>query len=504
MRVQKKVPNKKRRLRKPIIFILILIPIILIGRICLSYAKKTTVEPKIKYYTGEIYKANHSANLIDYIKDENNIVISPYNINSSINGLYNLSENNEIKKYFNMTLEESNNLYNINKESLSIIKIEETEYEKLYISYVNELTKYNNYTINDITKLSENDKQHLILLLTKTKLCINTINKTSDNSVNFIKQYSLSKEEIDINDHKIYNMLIEYLDDYETYNYKENINNYNELIYNKDLLTKPKKKKKKVELPKINNVTLTGISYKDKTQTVNELNNKIRSNTNNNVRYIINETNIDTNNLLYINSFNFQSIWQNNFKKEYITPGEFTTYNKKIEIVDFLYETTTTYYENNNAKAFKKDFQNNKYSFIGILPNSKSNIKLSNLGIEDLLNNKKEEETTIAIPKFDFQYELNLVEYYKQIGIEETLKSEYELKNLTSPLTLNHMVSKVSITIDEKGTHNSTITNPELNSKQFPETVNNIILNRPFAFLIIDNETQNVLLIGKVNNPNEA
>lgn len=504
MRAQKEVPKRKRKLRKSVLFIITIIPITIAGSIYFSHANKHTEQPTIKYYTGTIYKANHSANLLDSINEDKNIVISPYNINTSINGLYNLSDNNETKTYFNMTLEEANKLYEENKKTLTYISTSNTDYEKLYLGYVKELEKYNNYTITDISKLSNLDKQYLILLLTKTKLCINSINKLENNSLKFIKQYALSKEEININDHKIYNMLIEYLDDYETYNYKQNINNYNELIYNKDLLAKPKKKKKKVTLPTLTNVQLTGVSYKDKTNTVNELNNKVRTNTNNSVRYIITETDINTNDLIYINSFNFQSIWQNNFKKEYITPGEFITYQEKIEIVDFLCETTNEYYENDNAKAFKKDFQNNKYSFIGILPKTKNPIKLSNIDIEDLLNNKKEQDTTIAMPKFDFQYEIDLNEYYKTLGIEETLKKEYELKNITEPLKLKYMISKVSITIDEKGTNKSTVTNPTVESKQLEETPNNIVLNRPFAFIIMDNETGNILLMGKVTNPNEA
>ena len=190
MRAQKEVPKRKRKLRKPVIFILILIPILIVSGIYFSHAQKPTTVYKSKYHTGEIYKANHSANLLDYISTNSNIVISPYNINMSINGLYNLSENNEIKEYFNMTLEEANELYKKNKESLTIVTTKEDDFEKLYLSYVNELTKYNQYTINDISKLSSNDKQNLILLLRKVKLCINAINKIEESSLKFIKQYA--------------------------------------------------------------------------------------------------------------------------------------------------------------------------------------------------------------------------------------------------------------------------------------------------------------------------
>ena len=65
------------------------------------------------------------------------------------------------------------------------------------------------------------------------------------------------------------------------------------------------------------------------------------------------------------------------------------------------------------------------------------------------------------------------------------------------------MVSKISITIDEKGTNDSNIRSNQLETKDIDEESKQIYLNRPFAFLIIDNETNNVLLIGKVTNPNK-
>ena len=261
------------------------------------------------------------------------------------------------------------------------------------------------------------------------------------------------------------------------------------------------KKRKKQKYPSIDNVLLNGQSYENKKETTQSINNKIKQETNNNVKYIIDESDIDNNNLYFLNTYNFESVWKENFDKEYISGTEFTTFNNQIEIVESLYENVDYYLENDYAKGFVKEFKDNKYSFVGILPNETKDFKLSNLNIEELLKNKVNLETSISIPKFSFQYDVNLGKLYNDIGIE--YNSKIQLDNLTEEVSLNYMISKTSITIDEKGTNSSKVRSTEHESKELHESTNKIYLNRPFAFLIIDNETGNVLLIGKVLNPNQ-
>lgn len=485
------------KMLKTIIILLVIINVAVIA-IKFSNAQKESDQTKT-YYTGDILKPNHSANLVDYAYEKQNIVISPININTSINKLYNMNiSNDEIEEYTKKTLEESNEF----EKQLEIIKDnkELTKLEKYYISLMEELNKYTNYNVSDISSLKKDNKQKLILLLNQINAANEAIVNNEEVSVNYIKKYVLTEEQSKINDYAIYDLLIECLDEFETYSYKTNINNYSELFYNSDLLIKSKKRKKQ-KYPSIDNVSLNGQSYENKKETTQSINNKIKQETNNNVKYIIDESDIDNNNLYFLNTYNFESVWKENFDKEYISGTEFTTFNNQIEIVESLYENVDYYLENDYAKGFVKEFKDNKYSFVGILPNETKDFKLSNLNIEELLKNKVNLETSISIPKFSFQYDVNLGKLYNDIGIE--YNSKIQLDNLTEEVSLNYMISKTSITIDEKGTNSSKVRSTEHESKELHESTNKIYLNRPFAFLIIDNETGNVLLIGKVLNPNQ-
>lgn len=491
--------KKSNNLILKLIILLLIIANVSIIAINFSNAKK---EDEITYFTGEILKPNHSANLVDYLDEEGNIVISPININTSINKLYNIDPTNaKISSYLAISLEESNELEKTINSSLNIVPSNKTEIDDLYISYITILNNYRNYTIDDINDLSPTKKEELLLLLHKTIISYDTITGTNISSKRHIENYKLTTEQYNINSYAIYEMIITCLDNYETYTYQNKITNYSEIIYNNDLLIQPKKRKKQ-EYPEINNVTLSGISYNDKEITTQTINNKIKEQTNNKVKYIVNEDEINTNELYQINTFNFESIWEENFSKEYIWDNEFITFDNHIEIVEMLYEKQDFYLENKKAYGFIKDFKDSKYSFIGILPKEEGNFTLSSLNIESLLKNKVYNNTTISIPKFTIQYNTNLTNLYNEIGIENT-NNTLELEHLSEQVTLNYMVSKISITIDEKGTNDGNIRSTQLETKDIDEESKQIYLNRPFAFLIIDNETNNVLLIGKVTNPNK-
>ena len=491
--------KKSNNLILKLIILLLIIANVSIIAINFSNAKK---EDEITYFTGEILKPNHSANLVDYLDEEGNIVISPININTSINKLYNIDPTNtKISSYLAISLEESNELEKTINSSLNIVPSNKTEIDDLYISYITILNNYRNYNIDDINDLSPTKKEELLLLLHKTIISYDTITGTNISSKRYIENYKLTTEQYNINSYAIYEMIITCLDNYETYTYQNKITNYSEIIYNNDLLIQPKKRKKQ-EYPEINNVTLSGISYNDKEITTQTINNKIKEQTNNKVKYIVNEDEINTNELYQINTFNFESIWEENFSKEYIWDNEFITFDNHIEIVEMLYEKQDFYLENKKAYGFIKDFKDSKYSFIGILPKEEGNFTLSSLNIESLLKNKVYNNTTISIPKFTVQYNTNLTNLYNEIGIENT-NNTLELEHLNEQVTLNYMVSKISITIDEKGTNDGNIRSTQLETKDIDEESKQIYLNRPFAFLIIDNETNNVLLIGKVTNPNK-
>ena len=109
-----------------------------------------------------------------------------------------------------------------------------------------ELNKYTNYNVSDISSLKKDNKQKLILLLNQINSANEAIVNNEEVSVNYIKKYVLTEEQSKINDYAIYDLLIECLDEFELKYYLVHLNenklSEEEII---DLLNDIKKQKTK-------------------------------------------------------------------------------------------------------------------------------------------------------------------------------------------------------------------------------------------------------------------
>ena len=99
-----------------------------------------------------------------------------------------------------------------------------------------------------------------------------------------------------------------------------------------------------------------------------------------------------------LNSLYFSNKWEKNFEFQNIKEEEFYDSNGNISIVEMMSEVDNFYLENSYAKGFIKNFANNKYSFIGILPKNTGDFLLSSLNLDSLLVNKKENKVLISLP----------------------------------------------------------------------------------------------------------
>ena len=137
------------------------------------------------------------------------------------------------------------------------------------------------------------------------------------------------------------------------------------------------------------------------------------------------------------------------------------------------------------------------------MPKKTGEFKLSNLDLNTLLkNSKNNEQILISIPKFSYQSNVDLKEISEANKISEVFTDKANFTKLTEEkFHLERMIQTNYIRIAEKGTETTSINESSLSTFTVDESQKQVLLNRPFAYLIIDNETNNVILIGKVNTP---
>lgn len=498
--------NKKKSI---IIFSIAALAIVSLSIIGIKiYRKKATNQNQnTNYYTGSFYTANQAANMLDTMHQEQNIMISPFNLHSTLAILYNGTDNNtnkEIKKYFKVSPTKVNEEMQTKLASLKNEKQEETKFTKLYETYMQELKEagYTNLSASKIRLLSKEEKEKLQLLLKKITLTYERINNKNNLSEKNIKEYKLEEKAKITNEYTLQNLLEEALDRYETYSILNKAIDYHEIFTDNNLETKDIYTTY-LENTKIYNHAITPLDFSDTKETFNTINNKVKEVTDNKITRVVEEKEIHTQNIM-VNTFYFNYEWEQAFKANHVKNEKFFKSNGEISQVEMMYSKETKYLENAEARGFVKDFQNSDYSFVGILPKKEGEFTLSSLNIDGLLSSVSEESITIGLPKFSIQSEINLKDIWTNYGINEVFSTKANFTKITdADFQITKNVQKIDFQVGEKGTVSTEIAKTSL--EVFTEELNDkkVILNRPFCFLVINNQTNDILLIGKIESIND-
>ena len=453
--------------------------------ICLS---TTTIEGKeenllaiedIPYYEGKYNNINFVANLIDKI-DKDDILISPFNINSTLAALYNIDYN--LNNYFQDQIDNVNNNYlsKMTKYKKSIKK--KTKKETFYEKCIQELysKQYDTITLKSLSKMGNIDKKELITLLDTIILSKESL--TNKNiTLKQLKNYKPRNNDYNINNQTIFNKINTVLFDYDLYNMKNNIINISNIYY--------KTNSNKIDLSYLNDKYLINTYVTDFSNT-KEINNNIYNDSNKQVNYIVDDKDLDNNSLI-TSSFVFNYKWDTIIENIKNTYDDFYV-NDEIISVEMLNFTSTNYLENASAQGFIKDYDKNKYSFIGILP--KNNYGLSSINVENLLKSRVDVNTNVSIPKFSIVDTNNIMSFSNIDSIA--------LSKDDSSIKIDKYYQKNLFSFKEGGTFDIKSKTINGNNIATLSTVDNIVFNHPFYFMIIDNNNNSILLAGKITNPN--
>lgn len=206
----------------------------------------------------------------------------------------------------------------------------------------------------------------------------------------------------------------------------------------------------------------------------------------------------------------FQARWQNEFSEKnnsdgvfYMPEGESQTVymNKKEAMMD--------YYWGDNFSAVNMYLKNGCDMWF-ILPDEGMTVKdvLDNGTYMDMLlsskwENSKFMKVNLSVPKFDVSSTMDLADGLENMGMTNVFNQEFgEYTNLTSdsPIWLTGANQSVRVQIDEEGVKAATyIEIPGAGSPAPPDEVVDFILNRPFMFVITNENIP--LFVGCVNNP---
>ena len=245
-------------------------------------------------------------------------------------------------------------------------------------------------------------------------------------------------------------------------------------------------------------------------QTVKDINQWVKKNTDGMIDKIVDQIGRDT--MMYlINALVFDAQWQNAYEKDQIHDGSFTAANGAAAAVEMMHSIEGLYLNDGNAVGFIKNYRGGKYSFAALLPNEGISIGdyIQSLTGEKLLQTVRNAESAAlyaVMPKFSYGYEIVMNDALKDLGMRAAFDGGMaDFSNLgqssLGKICIGEVLHKTFICVDELGTKAGAVTKVEMKAEGavvMPEK--QVVLDRPFVYLILDNATGLPVFMGTVTD----
>ena len=144
-----------------------------------------------------------------------------------------------------------------------------------------------------------------------------------------------------------------------------------------------------------------------------------------------------------------------------------------------------------------------------LLPKDRDGLK----SVEDSMNTQKLnsirdmmtlQPLTVQIPKFEFETKYDLTDSLERLGIHDAFdENNADFKGMTDEqVFLDKALHKAFVNVNEEGTEAAAITALVVQAQSGPpDPRHNFIADHPFMFVIQENETGEILFIGRIADP---
>ncbi len=238
-----------------------------------------------------------------------------------------------------------------------------------------------------------------------------------------------------------------------------------------------------------------------------EVNSWVERNTNGLIKKLHEENYQASIKTIIINTLYFKANWMMPFKKADTRKRTFKINGKKKFKTDFMNMTENlNYYEDENCQATILPYSDGRVEMLLLKP--KKGLKELTEAIDDkfislVSKTDNYQNIQLALPKFNLDFTVNFKELLVQTPLNVIFKKDADYTKISNDaLTVSDILQKVKIIVDEAGTEAAAVTEIMLMKAMLqPVKYLNLTFDEPFVYIIRDKETESILFIGTLNNP---
>jgi len=212
--------------------------------------------------------------------------------------------------------------------------------------------------------------------------------------------------------------------------------------------------------------------------------------------------------LVLTNAIYFNAAWLYPFAENATQNEEFNLLNGDKVIIPMMKQTEMlSYTEGNGYQAVELPYDGNELSMVLLVPGnglfktfeSSLDAKQADAIIKDM----EPRQVALTMPKFEFESELGLNKILAWMGMPVAFSENADFSGMTGnrDLFISDVIHKAFISVDEAGTEAAAATAVIMQLTAMPAEPIEVIVDRPFIFLIRDIETGTILFVGRTLNP---
>ena len=247
--------------------------------------------------------------------------------------------------------------------------------------------------------------------------------------------------------------------------------------------------------------------------TLNDINAWVKKHTDGMIPEILDK--IPENAIMYlVNALAFEAEWEEIYEKTQVWGGDFTTEDGTRQDVEMMHSQENAYLEDDLATGFIKFYKGRKYAFAALLPNAGVTVSeyvdsLTGEHLLEMLSDPEHVQTIVTLPKFETEYDIEMSAHLEAMGMPDAF--DYRVADFSRMGTytgedvnicIDRVIHKTFISVAEKGTKAGAATVVEMVTEgaMFVEDYREVVLDRPFVYMLIDCETNLPFFIGTMMN----
>jgi serpin B len=212
--------------------------------------------------------------------------------------------------------------------------------------------------------------------------------------------------------------------------------------------------------------------------------------------------------LVLTNAIYFKASWQNQFEPDATSAGSFMADGTTEVTVDMMHQAELMpYAAGEGFTAVALPYAGGQLSMLLLVPDAgqfaEFESALSTEVIAGAVEGLLSTNVALALPKFEFESAFSLSAALSELGMPTAFTDAADFSGMTgrADLFISDVVHQAYVGVDETGTEAAAATAVVMTLSGLPPDPVELIVDRPFIFLIRDEPTGAILFLGRVTDP---